>query len=114
VAENIGGATASYRTAEGNGCWNTPFPATDSIVVRIARDGERYFPHRYADGLYCVANPALGRTKHHSENQIAIREAEIIFYLQKGFHLRMRGERSKQVNLIAASEIDFPNRFDNA
>ena len=55
--------------------------------------------------MYRVADPALGRTKHHAANQIAITAEEIAGYLQKGFLLRMRGEISGQVNLIAASEI---------
>ncbi len=76
-----------------------------STFVRIAQDGERFTPHCYRDGLYRVANPALGRTKHHAANQIAIRADEIGAYLQKGFLLRMRGEISGQVNLIAASKI---------
>lgn len=62
-------------------------------------------PHRFGDGLYRVANPTLGRTKHHSANQIAIRADEIASYLAKGFLLRMRGEDKGQVNLIAAAEI---------
>jgi hypothetical protein len=55
--------------------------------------------------MYRVADPALGRTKHHAANQIAITVEEIASYLQKGFLLRMRGEISGQANLIAASEI---------
>jgi hypothetical protein len=55
--------------------------------------------------MYRVADPALGRTKHHAANQIAITAEEIGGYLQKGFLLRMRGEISGQVNLIAVSEI---------
>jgi hypothetical protein len=41
-------------------------------------------------GFYKMANPALGRVKHHLAN---------------GYLLRMRGETSGQINLIAASEI---------
>jgi hypothetical protein len=55
--------------------------------------------------MYRVADPALGRTKHHAANQIAITAEEIGGHLRKGFLLRMRGEISGQVNLIAASEI---------
>ncbi|MFC6775387.1 hypothetical protein [Methylobacterium gregans] len=43
--------------------------------------------------------------KHHAANQIAARDDEIAAYLQRGFLLRMRGELSGQVNLIAAGEI---------
>jgi hypothetical protein len=74
-------------------------------IVRVAEDGERYLPHRFRDGLYRVADPALGRTKHHAGNQIAVRADEIEEYLRKGFLLRMRGEVSEQVNLISPAEI---------
>lgn len=76
-----------------------------STFARIALDGERYVPHSFRDGLYRVADPALGRVKHHAKNQISIRDDEIEGYLRRGFLLRMRGEVSGQVNLIAASEI---------
>jgi hypothetical protein len=72
---------------------------------RISADGERYFAHRFGDGRYRMANPALGRIKHHSTNQLSVDINEIIGYLKKGYLLRMRGETSKQVNLVAASEI---------
>jgi hypothetical protein len=72
---------------------------------RVAPTGERFVPHRFSDGMFRVADPTLGRTKHHAANQIAIRTDEIAAYLKRGFLLRMRGERSGQVNLIAASEI---------
>ncbi len=77
-------------------------------VERISRNGERYLPHRFADGLYRVADPRLGRKKHHAANQIAIREEEIVSYLRMGYLLRMRGEVSGQVNLISPAEINFP------
>lgn len=75
------------------------------LLVRVASDGERFLPHRFADGLYRVADPSLGRVKHHAANQICVTEAEIAEYLRRGYLLRMRGEASKQVNLIAAAEI---------
>ncbi|BBC01965.1 hypothetical protein M2192_003823 [Bradyrhizobium elkanii USDA 61] len=52
-----------------------------------------------------MANPALGRRKHHSANQLSVELTEIVGYLELGYLLRMRGETTKQVNLIAASEI---------
>jgi hypothetical protein len=55
--------------------------------------------------MYRVADPALGRTKHHAANQIAITVEEIGAYIKAGYLLRMRGEASGQVNLVAASEI---------
>jgi hypothetical protein len=72
---------------------------------RIAPDGERFTPHCYRDGLYRVADPAHGSKKHHATRQIPVRGEEIAGYLDKHFALRMRGEISGQVNLIAASKI---------
>jgi hypothetical protein len=72
---------------------------------RIAADAERHVAHCFRDGLYRMANPSLGRTKHHAENQLAVTFEEISGYLRKGYLLRMRGEHSKQVNLISPSEI---------
>lgn len=72
---------------------------------RISADGERYVAHRFRDGLYRMANPALGRVKHHSANQLSVDINEISGYLEKGYLLRMRGETSGQVNLITAFEI---------
>lgn len=74
---------------------------------RVAADGERFVPHRFRDGFYRVADPALGRTKHHAHNQIAIRRGQIETYLSRGFLLRMRGEISGQVNLISPEEISI-------
>jgi hypothetical protein len=72
---------------------------------RVSPDGELFLPHVFRDGLYRVADPAMGATKHHAHNQIAIAKQEIAGYLRRGFLLRMRGEASRQVNLIAASEV---------
>jgi hypothetical protein len=52
-----------------------------------------------------MADPALGRKKHHAENQLAVTLEEISGYLSRGYLLRMRGELSTQVNLISAAEI---------
>ena len=72
---------------------------------RIARDSEQFIPHRFRDGLYRVADPALGPKKRHSKNQVVVSVHGIGPNLERGFLLRMRGERSGQVNLIAAAEI---------
>lgn len=63
--------------------------------------------------MYRVADPALGRTKHHSANQIAVTAEDIGDYLQRGFLLRMRGEISGHVNLIAASKINAISNCDS-
>lgn len=84
----------------------TPRDVTETYSFeRVAADGERFVPHRFRDGMYRVANPALGPTKHHAANQIAITADEIGGYLKRGYLLRMRGQISGQVNLVAASEI---------
>ncbi|WP_316206314.1 MULTISPECIES: hypothetical protein [unclassified Bradyrhizobium] len=72
---------------------------------RLSRDGELFVAHRYEDGLYRMANPALGAKKHHAANQIAVDIGAVAGYLKRGYLLRMRGETSKQVNLISPSEI---------
>lgn len=72
---------------------------------RTGPDGELYLAHRFGDGRYRMANPAFGRTKHHSANQLSVELSEIVGYLKEGYLLRMRGENTKRVNLIAASEI---------
>ena len=72
---------------------------------RFAADGERYVVHCFRDGLYRMADPALGRAKHHAKNQLAVTFEEIRGYLRRGYLLRMRGELCKQVNLISPSEI---------
>lgn len=72
---------------------------------RTTPDGERYVAHLFKDGRYRVADPALGRKKHHAENQLAVTLEEISGYLSKGYHLRMHGELSMQVNLISATQV---------
>lgn len=71
----------------------------------IAPDGEIFSPHRYPNGLYRVADPALGDVKHHAKNQLSVREDQIESYLQQGFLLRMKGDVAGKVNLIPPSEI---------
>lgn len=52
-----------------------------------------------------MTDPAYGKVKHHAANQIPMREDKVGAYLERGFLLRMRGERDGQVNLISAVEI---------
>jgi hypothetical protein len=69
--------------------------------------GELFLPHRYRDGMYRVVDPALGKVKHHSKNQIPVAtDEELIDYLRRGFHVRMRGVDSGQTNVIRPDEID--------
>jgi len=78
-----------------------------SFVRTHPKTGEPFVPHLFRDGLYRVADPAFGSQKHHARNQIAITGPEIAGYLRRGFHLRMRGEQSGQVNLIRPDEIEI-------
>jgi hypothetical protein len=71
----------------------------------IGPDGEIFSPHRYPNGLFRVADPALGDVKHHAKNQLSVREDQIEKYLQRGFFLRMKGDVGGKVILIAPSEI---------
>ena len=75
------------------------------IIERIRKNGERYVPHRFNDGFFRVADPKRGPQKHHSQNQILVREDEILDYLRRGFDLRIKGETTGQSNLIAAKNI---------
>ena len=73
-----------------------------------SQTGELFLPHQYEDGLYRVADPAHGRVKHHSKHQIAVASmSELIGYVQRGFHVRMRGADTGQVNLIHPEEIEL-------
>ena len=72
---------------------------------RVGPDGEIFRPHRYPNGLFRVADPAMGDVKHHAKNQLSVREDQIESYLQRAFSLRMKGDVGVQVNLISPSEI---------
>lgn len=76
-----------------------------TIFRKHPKTGEFFRPHQFQDGLYRVADPALGKQKHHAENQIAITEEQILEYVRRGFLLRMKGEDTGQVNLIRPDEI---------
>jgi hypothetical protein len=68
--------------------------------------GEIFLPYRFQDGRYRVADPALGKVKHHSKNQILVEtDQELRNHVRRGFHVRMRGDDSGQVNLIKPDEI---------
>ncbi|MFB6448175.1 hypothetical protein [Bradyrhizobium tunisiense] len=102
----------NIRQSDG-GCEETEAVSDDGALLvrslrsfeRTAPDGERYVAHLFKDGSYRMADPALGRNKHHAENQLAVTLEEISGYLRRGYLLRMRGELSKQVNLISAAQI---------
>jgi hypothetical protein len=62
----------------------------------LRRNAQPKSIHRFNDGRYRMANPALGRIKHHAANQLSVDINEIAGYLKTGYLLRMRGERSKK------------------
>lgn len=76
-------------------------------IVRIDQNtGEIFVPYRFRDGRFRVADPRFGNKKHHAENQMPVStEEELVALIRRGFHCRMRGERSGQVNLIRPEEI---------
>nr|RAV97760.1 hypothetical protein DBT41_14975 [Aerococcus urinae] len=70
--------------------------------------GELFIPYRFPDGKYRVADPSLGNVKHHSENQISVAtDEELVDYVRRGFHVRMKGVESGQTNLIRPESIDM-------
>jgi hypothetical protein len=69
----------------------------------------------YDDALiYAAGWPTPPSDGQNAANQIAITAAEIGDYLNRGFLLRMRGDISGQVNLIAASEIKATSHSEPA
>jgi len=78
-------------------------------IVRVDQQtGEVFLPHRYRDGRFRVADPKLSNKKHHAQNQIPVEtEVELIGLIRNGFHCRMRGERSGEVNLVRPGEISI-------
>lgn len=81
--------------------------------VRRHEDGEHagklehYFPDADADGFYRLADPAIGREKHHVDNAILTKNISVALHLVRthGFSIRMRGNLTKQWNLIRHQEI---------
>ena len=81
--------------------------------VRVHRDGEHagrlehYFPDSDEQGYYVVADPALGREKHHKKNAIITRSIAVALHLVRnyGFSIRMRGNLTNQWNLISRNQI---------
>ena len=71
----------------------------------IGPAGEVFTAHLYPNGMYRVADPALGDEKHHAKNQFSVREDQIEAYLRRGFLLRMKSAESGKVVLIEADQI---------
>ena len=74
---------------------------------QFAGQVERYLPDPDARGLFELADPKLGKDKHHKKNAIFASSESAALHLVRsyGFSLRMRGYLTGQRNLISASEI---------
>jgi hypothetical protein len=69
---------------------------------------ERYevSPHPVS-GLFELGDPDVGIESHHKKNAIFTETLEAALYLIRtyGFSIRMRGDLTKQRNLISANEL---------
>ena len=78
--------------------------------VRKLDDGrfDTYFPDANKDGMYVLADPSYGSEMHHEKNAIRVRSIALAMHLvrEHGFSIRMRGNVTRQWNLIAASKIE--------
>jgi hypothetical protein len=69
---------------------------------------EVFVPHRYGDGTFRLADPRLGRERHHLKNAVSVRsETEAAGMVRQGYALRMRGMDTGSINLIASANIDM-------
>jgi hypothetical protein len=68
---------------------------------------EHYFPDADERGFYALGDPALGLEKHHKKNAFFAESIETALHLVRtyGFSIRMRGDLTKQWNLIRRDEI---------
>ena len=69
---------------------------------------ERYEISPHPDtGLFELGDPKVGKEAHHKKNAIFTETLEAAMYLVRsyGFSIRMRGDLTKQRNLISADEI---------
>ena len=59
------------------------------------------------DGFYVLGDPAHGDVKHHREHSVLTLDRDTAARLVSlGFHLRMKGELTGQVNLISPQSIE--------
>lgn len=68
---------------------------------------EHYFPDADENGFYELGDPKRGGEKHHKKNAIFVSSLEMALHLVRtyGFSMRMRGDLTKQRNLISPEEI---------
>ncbi len=78
-------------------------------VFRIRDDGDTFLPHKNRQGKFVLGDPKHGPKKHHKDFKVyagSIVEAVKLVEMQ-GFSLWMKGQKSKQVNLISPDEIQI-------
>lgn len=78
-------------------------------VFRIRNDGEVYHPRTNRQGKYVLGDPKHGSEKHHASFKAYADtlEAAVRLVEERGFSLWMKGQKSKQVNLISPHEIQI-------
>lgn len=77
-------------------------------IYRVREDnGEIYRPYKNRKGYYVLAIQKTRKPLHHKENCIFVKkESELVNkLLGRKFHLRMKGGKTGQVNLIAPHNI---------
>lgn len=68
---------------------------------------EIYRPEPNEEGFYVLGDPTHGKVKHHREHAIYTFDRDTAERLvDLGFHLRMKGDLTGQVNLISPSSIE--------
>ena len=78
------------------------------LVYRVREDtGEIYHPAVRRDGRFQLADPQFGSKKHHRKHAVfADTIGEVMALVrERGFSLWMKGEKTKQRNLISPDQI---------
>jgi hypothetical protein len=69
---------------------------------------EHFLPDADERGMYELGDPVRGTEKHHKKNAIFVETIDMALHLVRtyGFSIRMRGNLTKQRNLISADQIE--------
>lgn len=83
------------------------------IRRRIHKDGDHagkteiYYPEPNEDGFFVLGDPFHGNAKHHQKHAVYTRDRSTVERMvDLGFHLRMKGDLTGQVNLISPTSIE--------
>ena len=78
-------------------------------VLRHRDDGDIFHPHKNRAGQYVLGDPKHGSSKHHAPNKVIVATLEQAVQLveRQGFSFWMKGQKSKQTNLISADQIEI-------